>query len=160
MSAWDTIANEFADVRDTDHLVQIIVRMAAAAVLGGVLGLEREVRRKPAGVRTHMLVALASAVIVLLPQQAGHTEESLSRVIQGLLAGIGLLCAGSILKSSGEEGHVRGLTTSAGVWMTAAIGVAVGMGRLGTAVLATLLALAILVLEEPLHRLLGTRDKA
>lgn len=155
MTIWDTVVREFADVGDAEQLTQIVLRLLAAAFLGGLLGLEREIRGKSAGIRTHMLVASASAVLVILPQQAGLNEESLSRVVQGLLAGIGLLCAGSILKSTGEEEHVRGLTTSAGVWMTTAIGVAIGLGRVGTAVLATLLALAILALEGPLRRWRG-----
>jgi putative Mg2+ transporter-C (MgtC) family protein len=156
MTTWDTVVREFADVGDAEQLTQIVLRLLAAAFLGGLLGLEREIRGKSAGIRTHMLVASASAVLVILPQQAGLNEESLSRVVQGLLAGIGLLCAGSILKSAGEEEHVRGLTTSAGVWMTTAIGVAIGLGRVGTAVLATLLALAILALEGPLRRWRGS----
>jgi putative Mg2+ transporter-C (MgtC) family protein len=78
--------------------------------------------------------------------------EGLSRVLQGLLAGIGFLCAGSILKLPTEE-HVRGLTTAAGIWMTSAIGMAAGLGREVTAVIATLLVLGILNLIGPMRRL-------
>jgi putative Mg2+ transporter-C (MgtC) family protein len=156
MPVWDaitgTIATEFADLADPQQLTQLVVRILLAALLGGLLGLERELRGKPAGIRTHMLLALSAALFVLVPLQAGMDQEGLSRIIQGLLAGVGLLCAGSILKSSGEE-QIYGLTTSAGLWLTTAIGVAAGLGRETTAILCTLLALAILELEGPLRRL-------
>lgn len=147
-----TVAREFADLGDVEQLTQLAVRILLAALLGGLLGVQRERHRKPAGVRTHMLVAMGSALLVLLPLQAGMDGESVSRVIQGLLAGIGLLCAGTILKLGGEE-QVYGLTSAAGLWMTAAIGVAVGFGRETTAVFAAVLAFAILALEGPLTRL-------
>jgi putative Mg2+ transporter-C (MgtC) family protein len=147
-----TLAKEFSDVSDLEQLTQLVVRMLLAALLGGLLGLEREVRGKSAGIRTHMLVALGSAMFVLVPLQMGMNEEGLSRVIQGLLAGVGFLCAGSILKSADDD-QIFGLTTAAGLWMTAAIGVAVGIGREATAVLSTLLTLGILALIGPLRRL-------
>lgn len=147
-----TIAAEFSDVSDVEQLTQLVLRTLLAAFLGGLLGLEREVRGKSAGVRTHMLVALGSAMFVLVPLQMGMDQEGLSRVIQGLLAGVGFLCAGSILKSEGDD-QIYGLTTAAGLWMTAAIGVAAGIGREATAVLSTLLTLGILALIGPLRRL-------
>jgi putative Mg2+ transporter-C (MgtC) family protein len=156
MSFWssvaDTIVSEFSDVGDAQQLTQVVVRTLMAALLGGVIGLERELHGKPAGIRTHMLVALGSAIVVLVPLQAGFGEDAMSRVLQGLLAGIGFLCAGSILKLEGEE-RVQGLTTAAGLWMTTGIGLAAGMGRETTAVLSTVLALVILALERPLNRL-------
>jgi len=126
--------------------------MLVAAVLGGLIGLERERHGKAAGLRTHMLVSLGSALLVIAPMQMGMNEEALSRIVQGLLAGVGLLCAGSILKSSGDE-QIHGLTTAAGLWMTTAVGVSAGLGRGMTAVLATALALGILLLEKPLRDL-------
>ncbi len=80
----------------------------------------------------------------------------MSRVIQGVIAGVGFLCAGTIIQVTGED-HIRGLTTAAGIWLTAAIGIAVGLGRETTAVLSTFLALGILALEGPIRRLLGKR---
>lgn len=154
-----TIAAEFSDVSDVEQLTQLVLRMLLAAFLGGLLGLEREVRGKSAGIRTHMLVALGSAMFVLVPLQMGMNEEGLSRVIQGLLAGVGFLCAGSILKSEGDD-QIYGLTTAAGLWMTAAIGVAAGIGREATAVLSTLLTLGILALIGPLRRLRKQDDGA
>jgi putative Mg2+ transporter-C (MgtC) family protein len=159
---WDeiagAIAREFADVADVGQVTQLVVRILMAALLGGLLGLERELSGKPAGIRTHMLLALGSAVFILVPLQMGMDEEALSRVIQGLLAGVGLLCAGSILKSA-EADHIQGLTTAAGLWATSAIGVAAGLGRESTAVLCTLLVLGILSMEAPLRRLTGRRDE-
>lgn len=160
--AWDTIrttiASEFSDLADLEQLTRMLVRLLLAAILGGILGLQRERQGKDAGIRTHMLVAASSALIVLVPIQMGMQHEALSRVLQGLLAGVGFLCAGSILKLQDEE-QVRGLTTAAGIWMTTAIGIAAGLGREMTAVLATLLVLAILALERPLRRL-GVRRQA
>ncbi|MGV3569067.1 MAG: MgtC/SapB family protein [Ramlibacter sp.] len=154
MNAWDTISStiaaEFSDI-DLRQLTQLLVRLLLAAMLGGLLGLQRERQGKEAGIRTHMLVAAGSALFVLVPLQAGMDSEGMSRVLQGLLAGIGFLCAGTILKLPSEE-HVRGLTTAAGIWMTAAIGVACGLGRELTALVSALLVLAILALEGPFKR--------
>jgi putative Mg2+ transporter-C (MgtC) family protein len=155
MSWWDTVvrtvAAEFSDLADTEQLTRVVVRLLLAALLGGLLGLQRERHGKEAGIRTHMLVAAGSALFVLVPMQAGMDSDGLSRVLQGLLAGIGFLCAGSILKLESEE-QVKGLTTAAGIWMTAAIGMCAGLGREATAVLSTLLVLGILALEAPLRR--------
>jgi putative Mg2+ transporter-C (MgtC) family protein len=160
MNAWDriaaTLASEFSDVADLESFTRVVLRLLIAAVLGGLLGLQREQHGKEAGVRTHMLVALGSALFVLVPLQAGTTPEDLSRVIQGVIAGVGFLCAGTIIRVTGED-HIRGLTTAAGIWLTAAIGIAVGLGRETTAVLSTFLALGILALEGPIRRLLGKR---
>jgi len=162
MNAWtrisDTVVAEFSDIADLEQLTRVVVRMLLAAFLGALVGLERELAGKPAGLRTHMLVALGSALFVMIPLQAGIEMEDLSRVIQGLLAGIGFLCAGSILKANHEE-QVHGLTTAASLWLTAAIGMAAGLGRDATAVLSTLLALGILMLEGPIQRLVARRRR-
>ncbi|HSV46606.1 MAG TPA: MgtC/SapB family protein [Ramlibacter sp.] len=161
MSNWDriaaTVASEFSDLSDLEQFVRACVRLLLAALLGALLGFERERAGKSAGLRTHMLVALGAALFVLVPLQAGADTADISRVVQGVVAGVGFLCAGTIIKAANSGDHVRGLTTSAGLWMTAAIGVAAGLGREMTAVLAALLAFAILALEEPLTRLTGKR---
>ncbi|MBC3302573.1 MgtC/SapB family protein [Pseudomonas sp. SWRI18] len=142
--AWITLQAEFADIGDAKQLTQITVRLLMAAILGGILGFERESKGKAAGVRTHMLVALGAALFVLVPQMSGNQADAMSRVMQGVIAGIGFLGAGTIIKNKDEDaGHVKGLTTAAGLWMTAAIGVSAGLGRESTAVLSTLLALAV-----------------
>ncbi|MDD0994924.1 MgtC/SapB family protein [Pseudomonas sp. TNT2022 ID1044] len=142
---WVTLQSEFAGIGDASQLTRVTVRLLTAAVLGGILGFEREHKGKAAGVRTHMLVAIGAALFVLVPQMSGSQADAMSRVIQGVIAGIGFLCAGTILKNEeGDEGHVKGLTTAAGLWMTAAIGLTSGLGREATAVLSTLLALLVL----------------
>ena len=151
-----TLVEEFSDLGDVEQVTRLVVRLVFAALLGGLLGLQRERQGKAAGVRTHMLVAASSALIVIVPLQMGMDDEGLSRILQGLLSGIGFLCAGAILKLEREE-QVHGLTTAAGVWMTSAIGIAAGLGREMTALLSALLVLAILSLEGPLQRL-GLRN--
>ncbi len=154
---WNEIANtlqaEFSDVSDVETITRILVRLLLAALLGGVLGYEREHHGKNAGLRTHMLVAMGAALFVLVPQQGGMQVADMSRVIQGVIAGIGFLGAGAIIKSSSHKG-VKGLTTAASIWTTAAIGIACGLGRETTAVISTLLALIVLGV---LPRLVGER---
>lgn len=140
---WNTVLSEFSDIPDATQITRITLRLLVAAVLGGILGYEREQEGKSAGVRTHMLVAIGAALFVLIPQQAGASIADLSRVIQGLIAGVGFLGAGAIIMGK-KEVETRGLTTAAGIWVTAAIGMAAGMGRESTAVLSTLIALLIL----------------
>lgn len=141
---WLTLVAEFADITDAKQLTQVSVRLLMAALLGAVLGFEREMKGKAAGVRTHMLVAIGAALFVLVPRMAGADDAALSRVVQGIVAGIGFLGAGTILKGHDlDASHVKGLTTAAGLWMTAAIGVAAGMGREATALFSTVLALVV-----------------
>jgi putative Mg2+ transporter-C (MgtC) family protein len=142
---WGTVHEEFTDIGDGAGIVRIVVRLLVAVVLGGVLGYERESVGAPAGLRTHMLVSLGSALFVLIPLQAGMRLDDLSRVLQGITAGIGFLGAGAILKQR-DRNDVRGLTTAASIWLTAALGVAAGMGREATALLSTLFALVILAI--------------
>jgi putative Mg2+ transporter-C (MgtC) family protein len=146
-----TVTAEFSDITDLGDATRVSSRLLIASLLGGLLGYERELKRKAAGLRTHMLVALGAALFVLVPVQVGMSPEDISRVIQGLVTGIGFLGAGTILKGNSAE-DVKGLTTAAGIWLTAAIGVAVGLGHEATAVLSTLLALAIFVLMPRLER--------
>jgi putative Mg2+ transporter-C (MgtC) family protein len=146
---WKAIADEFIDLPSGAALTRVAVRLVLAAILGGVLGYEREKRGKQAGMRTHMMIAVGAALFALVPQQAGMSEDAVARVLQGLVAGIGFLGAGPILKLE-ERLEVRGLTTAASIWLTAAVGMTVGLGRGATAVVATGLALLILaVLPKP-----------
>ena len=109
----------------------------------GKVGFERERAGKAAGLRTHMLAALGSALFVLIPQQAGMSQADLSRVMQGIVSGIGFIGAGAILKQESDQ-QVKGLTTAAGLWLTAAVGIAAGLGRESSAVLGAFLAVFIL----------------
>ncbi|MGC2236111.1 MAG: MgtC/SapB family protein [Pyrinomonadaceae bacterium] len=137
---WEELTYGLPDWR---QLVHVIIRLTAAAVLGAILGFQREKVGKPAGLRTHILVALGTCIFVLACSGYGMSSDGLSRVIQGIVTGIGFIGAGSILKVK-EERDIQGLTTAASVWVAAAIGVAVGLGGLGLALLGTLLALLVL----------------
>ncbi|MEO5844580.1 MAG: MgtC/SapB family protein [Caldimonas sp.] len=139
----ETLRDEFSDVSDPAQLTRLVLRLLLAAALGGALGYEREKSGKAAGMRTHMLVAIGAALFVLVPQQGGMVVADMSRVIQGIVTGVGFLCAGAIIKHRSDQ-SVQGLTTAAGVWMTAAIGIACGLGREATAVISTVLALIVL----------------
>jgi len=139
----DAIAAEFTDLKDVGMAATVCFRLTLAAILGGCLGYERESKGKAAGLRTHMLVGLGAAVFIMGPQLADFSANEISRVIQGLVAGIGFLGAGAIVKGKpGEE--IEGLTTAASIWMAAAIGVTAGMGRASTAILSTVLSLLVL----------------
>ncbi len=129
---WRTVQQEFSDIGDTEDLTRICLRLSVALLLGAVLGYERESVGAAAGLRTHMLVALGSALFMVIPHQAGMRIEDVSRVMQGVTAGIGFLGAGAIIKMKDES--IKGLTTAAGIWLTAAVGVAAGMGLEATAV--------------------------
>ena len=140
-----TLAEEFSSLPDAAEVTRVMVRLLLAALLGGIVGYEREHKGKAAGLRTHMLVAMGAALFVLVPERGGMDIADMSRVIQGVVAGVGFLGAGAIIKRHSEE-QVQGLTTAAGIWMTAAIGVSCGLGREAVALLATLLAIVILVM--------------
>jgi len=144
-AVWRGIQADFADVPGIAEVTQIVVRLLLAALLGGLVGFQRERVGKAAGLRTHMLVALGAAFFVLIPAQAGMPLADLSRVLQGIITGVGFLGAGTILKRQASE-EIEGLTTAAGLWLTAAVGSAAGMGRETSAVLGTVLAFIILSL--------------
>jgi len=130
-------------IPDGRQFLVIIIRLAAAAILGAAIGFEREVAGKAAGLRTHVLVTAGTTVFVLGCAGAGMASDALSRVIQGIVTGIGFVGAGSILKREDAQ-DIQGVTTSAGIWMAAAIGVSVGLGELGLAVIAAVLTLVVL----------------
>jgi len=137
------LQEEFSDINDWAEGVKIVVRLLVASVLGGLIGYEREHKGKAAGLRTHMLVALGAALFVLAPALSGMEVADMSRVLQGIIAGIGFLGAGAIIKSRGSD-DVKGLTTAASIWLTAAVGITAGMGREMLALVSTLFALFIL----------------
>lgn len=152
------VAREFSDISAVGDAVRVFVRLAMATLLGAALGYERERSGKAAGLRTHMLVALGSAMFIVVPWQLDMPAGDVSRVMQGVITGIGFLGAGAIIKFS-EAGEVKGLTTSGSIWLTAAIGIAAGAGLEATAVLGTLVALFILAVLPILERKLAPKDK-
>lgn len=148
---WQTVIGEFSDIADIREATIVALRLGLAVLLGGAIGYERERRGKDAGLRTHMLVSLGAAIFVLVPVTSGMQAPEVSRVMQGLVAGIGFLGAGAILKQ--EKSHeIRGLTTAASIWVAAAIGVSAGYGREATAVASTLVALFVLTLISRLEK--------
>jgi putative Mg2+ transporter-C (MgtC) family protein len=110
-------------------LLVSVVRLGLAALLGAGIGLQRERVHSTAGLRTHMLVSLGAAFFVLAAVESGASSSDVSRVIQGLVAGIGFLGAGTILKI-GDRAEVHGLTTAASIWLTAAVGTGAGLGHI------------------------------
>jgi len=130
---------------------EVAIRLTAAVAVGGAVGWERQRHEKPAGLRTHILVSLGSATFMLLGfEVGGHLaprfgEAGLdpTRVLQGVVGGIGFLGAGAIIKSSGQ---VTGMTTAASVWIAGALGAAAGMGAYVVALIATGFCLATLIL--------------
>jgi putative Mg2+ transporter-C (MgtC) family protein len=132
-----------AGLADFGQIERVLLRVIAATVLGAVVGFEREAAGKPAGLRTHILVCLGTAIVVLACAGARMDIDGLSRVIQGIVTGIGFIGAGSILKLD-QERDIQGLTTAAGLWMTAAIGIACGLGTVGLALIATIMTLIVL----------------
>jgi putative Mg2+ transporter-C (MgtC) family protein len=142
----------FAALGFTEADVAIVLRLLAASVVGGLIGLERSYQGRPAGFRTHTLVCLSTCLLMLVtvyetlwfpPEYQGRTVLDPTRLAQGIMTGIGFLGAGAIIK---EGLSVRGLTTAASIWMTAAIGILVGIGFWFPAMLATLLTLFTLSL--------------
>ena len=150
-----TLASELA-LPDIATMTVILVRVLAAAALGGIIGWERERKGRAAGLKTHILVSVGSALFVLAPEVAGISGGDNTRVMQGIVSGIGFLGAGAILR---DGMRVEGLTTAAGIWMTAAIGMAVGMGQEMLALLTTLLAwLVVAAVPKLMSRMPAHRD--
>jgi putative Mg2+ transporter-C (MgtC) family protein len=137
------LRSEFSDLPNLHEAGRIVIRLLTAGLLGGLIGFERERSGKTAGLRTQVLVAVSTALLVLIPQLAHMEADALSRVIQGILTGIGFIGAGTILKHT-EESRVEGLTTSASIWFTASVGIAAGLGREASAVVGALLGVSIL----------------
>lgn len=137
------LAEEFSDLPNFSEIMRITVRLLTAAVLGGALGYERERMEKDAGMRTHMLVAVGTAIFMVGPLEAAVSMNDMSRVMQGVIQGIGFLGAGAIIIGSATR-RTKGLTTAASVWATAGVGMAAGIGMGFTAILSTLVLLFIL----------------
>jgi len=156
---WQRVAVDFQDVPDITEAIRMSIRLLLAAALGGLLGYDRERAGKAAGLRTHMLVSLGAALFVLIPEQAGMSNADISRVVQGVVAGIGFLGAGAIVKGS-RDADVQGMTTAAGIWLTAAVGIAAGLGREASATLGAVLAFLILsTLSRFSHRMKNDQPK-
>ncbi|MFV2053431.1 MgtC/SapB family protein [Aliiroseovarius sp. YM-037] len=155
----ENLLSEFAAPLRSIPFEVAALRLLAALVLGGAIGWEREVQSKPAGLRTHMMIALAACLFTLItfelmaitPQHDNQLRFDPLRLIEAVTAGVAFLAAGSIITS---RGNVRGLTTGAGMWLAGAIGLTCGTGRLTLAILATGIALLVLwLLRATAHKL-------
>mgnify|MGYP006273448841 CR=1 FL=1 len=144
----------------------LLLRLGGAAVLCGLVGLEREMQGRPAGLRTHILVGLASAVYTLIMVELVSRADSYPdiarvdpiRIVEAVTGGVAFLAAGLIVFTSDK---VRGLTTGAGLWLSAAVGLSVGLGLWPLAGLATILSLAVIHLLGRLEEKAGreARDR-
>ncbi len=131
-----------------------IERLIISAILGGLIGVEREMHDKPAGFRTHVLICVGAAMFTLLSISVSGTFENpadVSRIAAGVVAGIGFLSAGTIFR---DKDRVRGLTTAADIWVLAAIGMSVGFGHYFLAVAATIISLVVLIVGRILDQYL------
>jgi putative Mg2+ transporter-C (MgtC) family protein len=153
----EPLSEELLSLPDARQAAIVSARLITAALLGGLIGAEREAVGKAAGLRTHMLVALGSALFVVAPDVGGLGEGDLGRIIQGVAAGIGFIGAGTILKRAERE-EIKGLTTAASIWLTAAIGIAAGVGPLWVPVVSAASAWVILYALGKLERRLGTEE--
>ncbi|MDF5718110.1 MAG: MgtC/SapB family protein [Rhizonema sp. NSF051] len=133
-----------------NNWLNITFRLCLAILIGAIIGLERQLRHKPAGLRTHMLVSFGAALFTIIPLQAGTAHPSadaLSRVIQGIAAGVGFLGAGEILRVSSDQSRqseIHGLTSAAAIWVSAALGIAAGCGLWQTGLIGALLCFLVL----------------
>ena len=143
---------------------EIVLRLGVATLAGGLIGLNRDLHGKPIGLKTLALVGLATAMVVAIADPSGDTTKispEASRIIQGIVTGIGFLGAGVIVRAE-HHFRVRGLTSAACTWLTACVGIACGIGQWRIVVVALAITFGLLTvghrLERWLHRVLGGKD--
>ena len=128
--------------------IQLLLRLLLAAGLGGAIGFEREIRQKPAGLRTNILIAVGSALFTALSIQIARAGGTPDRISSQIVTGIGFLGAGAILRS---EHHVQGMTTAATIWVNSAVGMAAGAGEFLMATVTTAITLIVLAVLPPIE---------
>jgi putative Mg2+ transporter-C (MgtC) family protein len=148
--------DQLFSVPDMAFLTYVASRLGSAALLGGLIGVEREWMGKAAGLRTHMTVALGCAAFMLIAIESSSDQGNTSRAIQGIAAGIGFIGAGTILKRSEQE-DIKGLTTAATIWLTAAVGAAAGAGQGWVGLVAVAIAFLILSIFSGIDRWLARK---
>lgn len=127
----------------------IVIRIAVSIIVGGLIGLERELEHKPAGLRTIILVCLGSTIFMLVGMELGLFGAEIGRIVAGVVTGVGFLGAGAIIRARGE---VYGLTTAATIWLASGLGLAIGAGSFVLAIIASIATLIVL-------RILGYVEK-
>jgi putative Mg2+ transporter-C (MgtC) family protein len=147
----------FPELHHGEQVASVALRLMAALIVGTVVGLQRELSHKPAGLRTHLLVALGTALLVVAAVNTGMKSGDISRVIQGLITGIGFLGGGTILKLT-QEHEIRGLTTAAGIWLTAAASIAAGLGEFAAAFIGVSFALIVLTAVGKFERRIDSSE--
>lgn len=152
---WSELTRGFPD---SELAQRMFIRLGVAVICGAIIGLQRSSAGKAAGLRTHILVSTGTCVFVLACIGGDFAGDAISRVIQGIVTGIGFLGAGTILKRETEH-RIHGLTTAAGVWMTSAIGVTAALGNVGLALIATLIGFIVLTFAEKLEYAWHFKDK-
>ncbi len=132
---------------------RLLSRLGLALFVGATIGIDRQLRRKPAGMRTHMLVSIGAAMFAVIPLELGASMEAVSRSVQGVATGVGFLGAGEILRPKGRAEKVKGLTSAAAVWVSAALGFAAGCGLFALATVGALMVFLVLRLNGVERRL-------
>jgi putative Mg2+ transporter-C (MgtC) family protein len=142
---------------DTLSFGEDLTRIGVAALLGGVIGLEREWKGHWAGLRTHILVAIGCSIFVIVGMAiVGRESEAVTRIIQGIASGIGFLGAGTILKLDQKQ-TIKGLTTASSIWLSAALGTSAGSGEYALATAAAIVSLFVLAVLGPIEKALERR---
>jgi putative Mg2+ transporter-C (MgtC) family protein len=139
---------------DMSYIGELAMRLVSATLIGSGVGLDRELRNKPAGLKTHALVALGASLVTVVSVHLSD-PAAVSRAIQGIIAGVGFLGGGAILK--GDHEMVQGLTTAASIWLVASLGIACGAGQWIVAIIALGIALIILVAGNAIEKRLPGR---
>ncbi|MDF1728568.1 MAG: MgtC/SapB family protein [Sulfitobacter sp.] len=160
LDLFEALANEFSGTFAEVPWSVALARLLAALIVGGIIGFEREYRRKPAGLRTHMLVSMAACLFIIVSQQLsamsfgiGEMQVDPLRLIEAVTAGVAFLAAGIIFTS---DGTVKNTTTGASMWLAGAIGLACGSGQIPLALMAAGLVVGVILILRQLERWMGT----
>jgi putative Mg2+ transporter-C (MgtC) family protein len=145
----ETLINEFKEIAVNTGLLSYLPPLFAALVYGGIIGIEREIHQKPAGLRTNMLICMGAAAFTLIAKNISINPDAETRVIQGVVTGVGFLGAGVLIH---QQGNVQGLTTAATIWLVTAVGIACGARLYGLSAATVILAIIVLMGLYPLEQ--------
>lgn len=128
---------------------QTFVPLVVAVILGGLIGLEREIHRKPAGLRTNILICMGAATFMLIAEKMTSDPSSIARLTAGIVTGVGFIGGGAVLR---DQANIYGVTTAATIWVVTSIGIACGMRLYAISIAATILSLLVLTVLSPLDK--------